>query len=157
MKFNFSINTEHSMEHKAILVLAGVFIFINVLQAFKSGNNEIEVKEKLPIMTTSVDAASGTVTQRITKWQNPSMPFWKKYLCRGFQRSDFCSTAALAPDGPEFEDPLEPTAAAVREDNRVIYYRGSMSKNSALSSRLEVPEAEVPPAKLLEVGQPPRN
>jgi hypothetical protein len=157
VKFKFSINTDHAMEHKAIIVLAGVFAFINVLSALKSGGDKIEVRDKLPIITSSVDAVSGTVTQRVTKWQNPSMPFWKRYLCRGFQRSDFCSTAALAPEGPDFEDPLDPQSVTARQDDRVIYYRGSMPKNSALTSRLAVPEAEVPPVKLRDVGQPPSH
>ena len=150
MKFNFNINSERATEHKLLLAVAGVFVFINVLEVFKSGA-EIDVKEKLPIVTTSVDAMSGTVSNRVTKWQNPSLPFWKRYLCRGLQRSEFCSSDSLAPAGPDFEDPLDPATASVKREDRVIYYRGEMSKNSVLSSRLESPEAEVPPAKLLEV------
>lgn len=151
MKF-FSLNSDRAPEHLAIIIGALLMAFLNILSALKADHGDAS-NVKMPTMTTSVDALSGQVSARVTKWENPSLPFWKRALCRGFQRASFCSSESLAPTGPDFEDPLDPQTAAVKTDARVILYRGEINKNSALTSKLEVPEPPVLPPRIQEPGQ----
>ena len=143
------LNESSPQQHIAIIALAGSFIFLNVLQGAKaSSKNDSKMAD--PIVTSSIDSATGQVVVRPTKFQNPKLSWYEWVFCRGMQRSSHCSFRFLHPFGSESENLGVNLPDAEPKQNHVVYYRGTINKNMAMSSSIESPEAVSPPAKLSE-------
>ena len=138
-------------QHKAILVLAGVFIFINVLDVVKASWRE-EGADGKPIqrVTQIIDEQTGTVVVKDTKYQNPEMSWWDRLMCRGYQRSSKCNLKLLHPKTSDADDyGIEVPRGAPKNDH-VVYFKGSLNKNTALSGNIASPEADDIPARVYE-------
>lgn len=93
MKFDFKLNTDAPGQHMVILAMAGVFIFLSVVEAIKSPDQEeSELINKGSLLETGE-----------TRYRNPELTWYERYFCRGYQRSLFCSWKVLHPLTPVFE------------------------------------------------------
>lgn len=135
----FKLSEDHPTQHIVILVLGGVFTFLNLLDTFKSSSNDTT---QLPISYTytSVDEHTGEVTEIVSKRKNPEMSWYEKFFCRGYQRSTRCSYRLLHPFKAEWDDAGIEVDELPPEKDHVVRYRGPIEKNTALSSHIEVPD-----------------
>lgn len=142
------LNDANPQQHLIIVIFAGAFIFLNLITMFKAKSNDPEFSD-LPRVTESVDALTGSISTRETKFVNPKVSWFESIFCRGMQRSSNCSYKLLHP----FANDSEELAAMPDEEpkaDHVVYYRGSINKNNALSRTIESPAAEAPPARIVE-------
>jgi len=143
------LNETSPQQHLMVICGAGACIFLNVLTWWKSGPSADDVKSAQPRVTESVDLATGSVSVRNTKFVNPKLSWYESIFCRGIQRSSMCSYKLLHPfandqDIPEAMEDGEP------KSDHVVYYRGSISKNTSMKNTIEAPEADAPPARIME-------
>ena len=141
------LNDANPQQHLMIVIFGGACIFLNLITAFKADKGEDEISDQ-PRMAQQVDLSTGAVTMRETRFNNPKLSWYESIFCRGIQRSSSCSYKMLHPfatDDPDFVVPDgEP------EKDHVVYYRGNIGKNTALSRTVESPAAEAQPARIAD-------
>lgn len=142
------LSEEAPTQHLAIVVVALLFIFLNSLDAFKASQRNAVENGPLQNFTEHLDEMTGEVRAQKTIWQNPKLGFVERFLCRGNQRSSFCSYKMLVPNEEEYADLNIPDRAPKKD--HVVNYHGSMGKNTVFSSRLEAPQTEVDPSVVAE-------
>ncbi len=120
------LNDTAPEQHMAILVITGVIIFLSVVDYFKSAPADEEGRK----------IRSGTYAQTgETLYDNPHLTWYERYLCRGYQRSSFCSYRMLHP----FKDVFDAHGIKVKESppkKNVVLYRGPLPKNRAFRSKM---------------------
>lgn len=129
MKFNFKLSEDAPGQHVAILGVAGIFIFLSLVESFK--------QDKGP----SLDTLKGSYSQTgETIYNNPQMSWWERALCRGYQRSGFCSYKTLHP----FREVWEQNGIKVAERAPIktspVRYRGPIQGNRSLSGKTTLNE-----------------
>ena len=120
------LNEQAPEQHMAILAVAGIFIFLSIVEQFKSSPAE----EAARVRAKGAYAQTGE-----TLYANPQMTWYERLLCRGYQRSSFCSYRMLHP----FKDVFEEHGIRVKESppkKNVIDYRGPLPKNRAFRSKM---------------------
>lgn len=136
------LSEENPTQHLAILVIGGIFTFLNLLDAFSSSPPaSSDSHSVMPNYTYSVDEASGEVQASATKWSNPQMSWLERYLCRGYQRASWCSFRLLHPMSTDFESVGMEIEEAPPSSDHVIRYRGKLEKNTAFTDRLAIPDS----------------
>ncbi|MCB0325022.1 MAG: hypothetical protein KDD69_15670 [Bdellovibrionales bacterium] len=119
------LNEQAPEQHLAILVVAGIFVFLSIVEHFKADSPQAAGAER-----------SGTYAETgETMYANPQMTWYERYLCRGYQRSSFCSYRLLHP----FKDMFEDSGIKVKEappSKNVIDYRGPLPANRAFRSKM---------------------
>ncbi len=141
------LNDASPQQHLAILVLAGVFIFINTIDMFKGkARQEEKTNGPAPRFAETLDD-TGEVISRQTKFQNPKLSWYERIFCRGYQRSGSCSFRFLHPFATESEAIAQGIPEGAPKNDHVVNYRGDLGKNTAFSRNIEAPEAYSPPAK----------
>ncbi len=136
------LSEENPTQHLAIIVIGGIFAFLNILDAFSSSPPPgSESKTIMPNYTYSVDETSGELQASATKWSNPQMSWLEKYLCRGYQRASWCSFRLLHPMSTDFESVGMEIEEAPPASDHVIRYRGKLEKNRSFTDRLEIPDS----------------
>lgn len=120
------LNDQAPEQHLAILVLAGIFVFLSLVEQFKAPSEE----------TIDVRRSSDFAQTGRTLYDNPELAWYERYLCRGYQRSSFCSYRLLHP----FKDVFEQNGIHVKEGppahDNVVDYRGPLPANRAFRSKL---------------------
>lgn len=129
MKFKFKLSEDAPGQHVAILCVAGVFIFLSLVESYK--------KDKGP----SLDTLKGSYSETgQTLYNNPQMSWWEKALCRGYQRSGYCSYKTLHP----FMDVWSENGIRVAErppaKTSPVRYRGPIQGNRSLSGKTKLDE-----------------
>ena len=130
-KFEFKLSEEMPGQHVAILVVAGAFIFLSLVEHFKAPG------EKGP----TLDQVKGPYALTgETIYRNPQLAWYERLLCRGYQRSGFCSHKTLHP----FRDVWEANGIRVRESRPerkgAIRYRGRLGGNRAIHEKMTLNE-----------------
>ncbi|MFN8391901.1 MAG: hypothetical protein U0136_16550 [Bdellovibrionota bacterium] len=145
------LNDANPTQHLAIIILGGLFIFLNIVESWKYSKSHPgkDSSSQTQIVTTMVDE-TGTVVQKPTKYQNPKLSWYEAIFCRGLQRSSNCSYKLLHPFAEEGESLGVAIPNGEPKNEKVLYYRGSINKNTAFSSNIESPEAVAPPVKIAE-------
>lgn len=129
-KLDLKLNSDAPGQHIAILVLAGVAIFLSVVESIKSPSSPEEV----------VRAPKGSYAETgETLYTNPQMSWWEKLMCRGYQRSTNCSYRLLHPIIEQRG--LDITVPPPKHDN-VIKYRGPLPVNRALHRHIAIVPSE---------------
>ncbi len=142
------LNDASPQQHLMVIVGAGACIFLNVITYIKADKGEAAAMSNQPRVTASVDMATGAITTRETRYNNPKLSWFDSLFCRGMERSKSCSYRLLHPfvnDDPDFVSDDAPP-----KQNHVVYYRGNIGKNSSLSGTIESPEATAPDARILD-------
>ena len=109
----FKLNEDAPGQHKALLAVAGVMIFLSMVDAIK-GEDDPSVKNQ-----------QVAVSRRGPRHQNPSLSWYERVFCRGYQRSLNCSFSFYHPLRAE----LEAEGKRIREKdapNGVVLYRGRL-------------------------------
>jgi len=150
------LNETNPQQHLMILVGAGACIFLNFITMFKARSNEPELLSNQPRLTESIDAVTGSISTRETKFTNPKLSWFESIFCRGMQRSSNCSYKLLHPFAND-SDEFQTLPDAEPKSNHVVYYRGSISKNNALSRTIEAPAEEAPPVRIIEDSSSENN
>ena len=119
MKFELSKDTPQ--QHLLILVFAGAFIFLSIVEAIKAPTDDLMIK--------------GPRDEGETLYQNPHMTWYERLLCRGYQRSSFCSYRLLHPFKAVFEE------NGIRIEERpaktgVIRYRGPLPGHKTFGGKI---------------------
>ncbi len=141
MKFNFKLSEDAPTQHLAILVLGGVFTFLNLLEFWHTPTAEEKAGAAvMPTYTYSVDEETGKVVQKETKWENPQMAWYETFLCRGFKRSAACSFRLLHPFKSDFDAYGVSVDESAPKTDHVVRYRGTIKRNMILSDTIEVPD-----------------
>ena len=136
------LSEENPTQHLAILVIGGLFTFLNILDAFSSSDpTTTDAAKAMPNYTYSVDETSGELQASATKWTNPQMSWIERYLCRGYQRASWCSFRLMHPMKSDFESVGLEIEEAPPASDHVIRYRGKLEKNTAFTDRLEIPDS----------------
>lgn len=120
------LNDQAPEQHMAILVIAGIFVFLSVVDHIKASPTDEEGKK----VRTGTYAETGE-----TMYDNPQLSWYERYLCRGYQRSSFCSYRMLHP----FKDVFDAHGIKVKEsppEKNVVDYRGPLPKNRAFQSKI---------------------
>jgi hypothetical protein len=143
------LNDANPTQHLAIVILAGVFIFLNVVEGWKASSKKAAKEAgQEQIVTTMVDSATGAQITRPTRFHNPQLSWYETIFCKGLQRSSNCSFRLLHPFAVESEELGLDVPDGEPKQDHVVYYRGSINKNMALSDSIESPEAVPPPIKI---------
>ena len=128
MKFNFKLSEDAPGQHVAILGVAGIFIFLSLVESFKSD------KPSLDTLKGSYSESGQTI------YSNPNMTWWEKALCRGYQRSGYCSYKTMHP----FRQVWEQNGIVVSErpplKTSPIRYRGPIQGNRSLNGKMKLDE-----------------
>jgi hypothetical protein len=109
MKSKFKLNSEAPEQSMAILAIAGVMILISVITSLGGRSKDATGQEKGP----NLEAGE-------TLYKNPQMAWYEKYLCRGYQRSSFCSFRLLHPFTEVFDDNGIEVKAGRPEKNGIV-------------------------------------
>lgn len=145
----FKLNESAPQQHMAIVVLAGLFIFINTLEAFKAKSRHDEkVNGPTQKFSDSFDPMSGQLVARETKFQNPKLTWYEWIFCRGFQRSSSCSYRLLHPFGNEDESLGASLPDERPKTEHVVYSRGNVERG--FSRTVTAPSNVAPPAKIMD-------
>lgn len=133
------LNEEHPTQHLVILVLGGVFTFLNIVESIKAPSDD---KPLGPVKHTytSVDEMTGEVREIESTRKNPEMTWYEKLFCRGYQRSTACSYRLLHPLKAGWDDAGIVVPESPPEQNHVIRYRGRIETHTSLSGRVEAPD-----------------
>lgn len=115
-------------QHMAIMALAGAFIFLSLLQGSSSSTGDKGENEQQQ----AVYSENG---QKIL-YGNPTMSWYQKIFCRGFQRSSSCSYELLHPLKPYLLAEGAEIIEGAPEQKEVILYRGELPKNKALNGHI---------------------
>jgi len=120
MKFDFKLSTDAPGQHMAILGVAAVFIILSLVETYKGKGPSLQ-------NVRSTYSESGR-----TLYANPQMSWLEKTLCRGYQRSGFCSYKTLHPfrDVWRQHGIIVPSKAPARKSP--IRYRGPINNNWSL-------------------------
>lgn len=118
-------------QHTAILAIAGAFIFLSLVEQFKAPG------EDRPQLSTLKGPYSLTGE---TLYDNPELSWYERLLCRGYQRSGFCSYKTLHP----FRDVWEANGIRIKESRPkpkgAVRYRGSLGGNRAVNGKMKLSE-----------------
>lgn len=129
MKFNFKLSEEAPGQQIAILGVAGIFIFLSVVESFKTDRGP------------SLDTLKGSYSQTgATIYSNPQMSWWEKALCRGYQRSGFCSYRTLHPFRAVWQENGIKVAEKPPIKTSPVRYRGPLQGNRGLNGKLTLNE-----------------
>ena len=123
MKLNLKLSDDAPEQHVAILAVGGVMILISLISMFggSSKGNVVEQQKRAYL-------ESGE-----TLHKNPQMKWYEKYLCRGYQRSLFCSSRFLHPLVEEYG--LQVRDQPPKQEG-VIRYRGPVPHGSLFSDKI---------------------
>ena len=142
------LNDANPQQHLAIICLAGVFLFLNMMPLFKSkGDDKAEGPQQK--YANSFDPMSGQLVARETKFQNPKIGWWESLFCRGYKRSSFCSFKLLHPFGEESEELGVDLPEGEPEKDHVVYFRGSLG-NSMSDGKIQAPLGDEPAPRIEE-------
>lgn len=120
------LNEQAPEQHMAILVVAGIFVFLSLVEQFKSSPAQDELGKNI---------RKGPYAQTgQTLYNNPELSWYEKYLCRGYQRSSFCSDRLQHP----FNELFKANGITVKAEpsEKVVDYRGPLPSNKAISSKI---------------------
>jgi hypothetical protein len=98
-------------QHMALFAAAGSVILLNIIDSLKGPTNP--------------DDQLKAVSSNGSKYSNPSMSWYQKIFCRGYQRSLNCGFQFLHP----MKDSLEEDGKVIREGapkDGVVVYRGHL-------------------------------
>lgn len=119
----FKKGEEISGQHKALFAIAGVMIFLSVVDAIKGPSDPKEKKIEV--------SPTGSL------YRNPRLSLIEKIFCRGYQRSLTCGYSFYHPMRRE----MEAKGKRIREDKApdgVIVYRGHLKgEKSGFGGRVE--------------------
>lgn len=142
MKFN--LTKDLSPQHMFIMVIGGGIFALNIISYFKASKKEEEVNMK--IYTSSYDEMTGETSNVETRYENPKLSWYQAIFCKGFQRSSICSLKTMHPLEDEMISQGIEVPEGEAEQKGVIYFKGTINKNSSFSSLLKTPEeAELDP------------
>lgn len=133
--------TELTPQHKFIMVIGGAIFALNIISYLKAPSPE-EIQGNVKIFTSSYDEMTGETSNIETRYENPKLTWYQAIFCRGFQRSSFCSLKTMHPLEDEMISQGIQVPEGEAEQKGVIYFKGSISKNSAFSSSLQAPQEE---------------
>ena len=118
-------------QHMAILAIAGAFIFLSVVEAVKAPDDK---GPQLPTLKGSYALTGETL------YENPQLSWYERLLCRGYQRSGFCSYKTLHP----FRDVWDANGIRIRESKPktkgAVRYRGRLGGNRAMHGSMRLNE-----------------
>lgn len=132
------LNSDAPEQHMAILVVAGVCMFLSLISSLKSK----------PIDNGISDPALAMPAGPLYK--NPEMKWYERAFCRGFQRSSFCSYRFLHPMNPVIEEMGIVMEEAPPENSGAIDFSGSLPVNRAINGRIRLTERSSAPIRTLE-------
>lgn len=107
------LNENAPTQHLALIALAGVFIFLSLVDAVKGPSRTLEQEEQFLLPGQS-------------RYVNPQMNWHEKIFCRGYQRSFFCSYRLLHPLKEQFEAENRYIREAPPASDNVVVYRGHL-------------------------------
>jgi hypothetical protein len=107
------LNSDAPAQHKALLAVAGVLIFLSLVDVVKGGSDK------------SNATSNQVVLARGSKYQNPTLSWYDRIFCRGYQRSLSCGYNFYHP----LRDELESQGKRIKEKKApdgVVLYRGRL-------------------------------
>lgn len=119
------ISTDAPEQHIAILVIAGLFMFLSLLSSLKSNPVDNGINEEQ-----QQQMAAGP------KYANPELTWYERAFCLGFQRSSFCSYRFLHPLNEVIKEKGIIMEEAPAKAPGAIDYRGKLPANRAFSRRM---------------------
>jgi len=130
-KIEFKLSEEMPGQHMAILAVAGAFIFLSLVEQFKAPGED---RPEMPTIKGSYALTGETL------YRNPQLSWYERLLCRGYQRSGFCSYKTLHP----FRDVWEANGIRIRESRPktkgAVRYRGRLGGNRAIHGQMKLDE-----------------
>lgn len=123
----FKVCEDISAKHLIAIAFAGVIIFVSLLQQLM-GPSRGQTEEVALVQRPYVESGQ-------TRYKNPKMSWYEKFLCRGFQRSGACNYRLIHPFSEVFEqNGVQVEQAPPRKE--VINYRGPLKVNRAISGHI---------------------
>lgn len=118
------LNEDMPAQHLALVAVAGVMIFLSVIDAMKGPSDPA---------TKKVENASPDGSH----YRNPRLSLWQKVFCRGYQRSMNCGFSFYHPMRREMEAQGKRIIEKAAPDGVVVYRGHLKGEKDALSGRIE--------------------
>ncbi|HMO17829.1 MAG TPA: hypothetical protein PKA63_06955 [Oligoflexia bacterium] len=123
----FKLSEEAPTQHLMLLAVAGVFIFLSLVDAIRSPKRELASNQDMLMPGQS-------------RYHNPEMSWYEKLFCRGYQRSFFsCNYRLLHPLREQFVSENKRIVEAPPPSDSVVLYRGHLKgQKSGIGGKVQL-------------------